>query len=122
MNAKVLVIDDMEGIASLFKRFLSLQGYDVSTACSYYEAMEKIAALDFDLVLTDIDIGDGKTGIDVLKEVKLKNSTCPVILCTGNPDAMTESESKRIGAYDCMYKPVDLESLLHCIHKALSFS
>jgi len=120
MNEKVLVIDDTEVIASLFKRFLLRQGYDISTAYSYHGAMAKMGNTDFDLVLTDIDLGEGKSGIDILKEVKRTNPACPVILCTGNPDILTMSEARRMGAYDCMYKPVKLETLAYSINMALS--
>jgi DNA-binding NtrC family response regulator len=119
MKEKVLVIDDREEIISIFERSLSRQGFDISTACSYYDAMANMAVTDFDLVLTDIDLGDGKTGIDVLKEIKRTNPTCSVILCTGNHDIMTVSEARRMGAYDCMYKPVKLETLSHSINMAL---
>jgi len=119
MKEKVLVIDDREGIVSMFKRFLSRQGYDVSTACSYYDAMAKMAITDFDLVLTDIDLGNGKTGIDILKEVKRTNPTCSIIFCTGNLDILTVSEARRMGAYDCIYKPVTLETLSRSIIMAL---
>jgi DNA-binding NtrC family response regulator len=119
MKEKVLVIDDREEIISIFERSLSRQGLDISTACSYYDAMANMAVTDFDLVLTDIDLGDGKTGIDVLKEIKRTNPTCSVILCTGNHDIMTVSEARRMGAYDCMYKPVKLETLSHSINMAL---
>ena len=121
MKEKVLVIDDREEIISIFERSLSRQGFDISTACSYYDAMANMAVTDFDLVLTDINLGDGKTGIDVLKEIKRTNPTCSVILCTGNPDIMTVSEARRMGAYDCMYKPVELETLLHSINMALRY-
>lgn len=121
MKEKVLVIDDREEIISIFERSLSRQGFDISTACSYYDAMANMAVTDFDLVLTDINLGDGKTGIDVLKEIKRTNPTCSVILCTGNPDIMTVSEVRRMGAYDCMYKPVELETLLHSINMALRY-
>ncbi|KHE91805.1 MAG: response regulator [Candidatus Scalindua rubra] len=119
MNEKVLVIDDTEIIVSLFKRFLLRQGYDISTAYSYHGAMAKMGNIEFDLVLTDIDLGEDKSGIDILKEVKRTNPACPVILCTGNPDILTMSEARRIGAYDCMYKPVNLETLSHRINSAL---
>ncbi len=121
MKEKVLVIDDSEEIVSMFKRFLSQQGYDISTTCSYYDAMAKMAIIDFDIVLTDIELGNGKTGIDILKEVKRTNPTCSVIFCTGDPDIMTVSEARRMGAYDCVYKPVKLDALSHSIDMALRY-
>ncbi len=120
MKEKILVIDDMEKIAFLVKTILSREGYDVTTAYGYYDAREKIDRVDFDLVLTDVDLGEDKTGIDVLKEVKKTNSTCPVIINSGNVDYMIASEAKLFGAYDYMSKPVEHEKLLHTVRMALS--
>ena len=119
MNEKILVVDDIDNIAFIIKTILSREGYDVSTAYGYYDAREKMAKTDFDLVLTDIELGEDKTGIDILKEVKKTNPTCPVILNTGNPGIITESEAKRMGAYDYMSKPVEQKKLLHRVRMAL---
>ncbi len=119
MNEKILVVDDIDNIAFIIKTILSREGYDVSTAYDYYGAREEMAKTDFDLVLTDIELGEDKTGIDILKEVKKTNLTCPVILNTGNPGIITESEAKRMGAYDYMSKPVKQKKLLHRVRMAL---
>ena len=60
MKEKILIIDDMELILISLEKLLSQEGYDVSTACSYSDAMEKISGTDFNLVLTDIELGDKK--------------------------------------------------------------
>ncbi len=120
MKEKILVIDDMENIAFLVKTILSREGYDVTTAYGYNDAREKMDRADFDLVLTDINLGEGKTGIDVLKEVKKTNSTCPVIINSANVDYMIASDAKLFGAYDYMSKPVEQEKLLHTVRMALS--
>jgi len=80
-----------------------------------------MAKTDFDLVLTDIEFGEDKTGIDILKEVKKTNPICPVILNTGNTDYMAASEAKLMGAYDYMIKPVNFESLLNTVSMALRY-
>lgn len=118
MKDKILIIDDMEFILTALEILLSREGYDVSTACCYNDAMEKMSGTDFNLVLTDIGLGD-KTGIDVLKEVRKKDRFCPVILHTGAPDIKTETEGKRLGAYDYLPKPVDRETLLRSVRMAL---
>ena len=121
MNEKILVIDDIDSIVFIIKTILSREGYDVSTACGYYDAMEKMAKTDFDLVLTDIEFGEDKTGIDILKEVKKTNPICPVILITGSIDYMSASEAKLMGAYDYILKPVSFERLLNTISMALRY-
>lgn len=86
MKEKILIIDDMELILTSLEMLLSAEGYGVSTACSYHDAMEMMSGTDFDLVLTDIGLGE-KTGIDVLKEIRKKDRFCPVILFTGAPQS-----------------------------------
>lgn len=119
MKEKILVIDDIEVIALAIKTLLSREGYDVYTACDYYDAMERFVKTDFDLVLTDIELGKGKTGIDVLTEVKKNNPGCRVIIHTGNTDYMAASDAKLMGAYDYLHKPANFEGLLHTINMAL---
>ncbi len=121
MNEKILVVDDIDYITFMYKKMLSREGYDVSTACGYYDAMEEMAKTDFDLVFTDVELGDNRTGVDILKVVKETNPTCPVILSTGNTDYMAASEAKLMGAYDYMIKPVNFESLLNTISMALRY-
>ncbi|MDR4504249.1 MAG: response regulator [Candidatus Scalindua sp.] len=116
---KILIVDDMEVILTSLKILLSREGYDVSTACSYDDAMGKMSGTDFDLVLSDINMGE-KTGIDVLKEVRKRDPICPVILHTGAPDIKGESEAKRLGAYDYLSKPIERETLLKSVRMALS--
>lgn len=79
-----------------------------------------MAGTDFDLVFTDLDFGEDKTGIDVLKEVKKTDPTCPVIINTGNTDYMIASDAKLFGAYDYMSKPVEQKRLVHTVRMALS--
>ena len=108
----------MEFLLDALETLLSRQGYCVSTACNYNDAMEKMSGTDFNLVLTDIGLGD-KTGLDVLKEVRKKDHFCPVILHTGAPDIKTETEARRMGAYDYLSKPVERETLLRSVRMAL---
>lgn len=118
MKDKILIVDDMEVILVSLKILFSREGYDVSTASSYDDAMGKMSVTDFDLVLTDINMGE-KTGIDVLKEVRKKDPVCPVILHTGAPDIKGESEAKRLGAFDYLSKPIEREILLQSVRMGL---
>ncbi|MBZ0157100.1 MAG: sigma 54-interacting transcriptional regulator [Alphaproteobacteria bacterium] len=124
MSAKILVIDDEESIRFTFESFLQEEGHTVSTARDYEEALDRIAEGDFDLIFTDIILG-GKTGVDILKEVKERNLNCPVVIITGYPSLDTATDAVRLGAFDYLPKPVKQETLLHITrmalqHKALS--
>jgi PAS domain S-box-containing protein len=118
MNKKILIVDDEEGIRFTFNRFLKAENYDVHTAANFDEAVQQISERDFDVVFADI-ILSGKTGIDVLKEIKSRNLTCPVIMITGYPNIETASEAIRLGAFDYIPKPIQKDALLHAIDVAL---
>ncbi len=118
MKARILIIDDEEGIRFTFKKFLSAEGYDVVTAGNFDEAEDRITGADFDVIFADI-ILKGKTGMDVLRLIKERNLLCPVIMITGYPNIETASEAVRLGAFDYIPKPIRKETLFHCVDVAL---
>ncbi|HBO83403.1 MAG: two-component system response regulator [Deltaproteobacteria bacterium GWC2_42_11] len=81
MKKKVLVVDDEEGIRLFYKEELKEEGMDVHAAASGEEALEKLEADKYDLVILDIKL-PGIDGIEVLRQIKEKWKTLPVILCT----------------------------------------
>jgi two-component system, NtrC family, response regulator HydG len=118
MTPRILVVDDEESIRFTFERFLKAEGYDVSTAKEYDEALREISWLEYDLVFTDIVLGE-KTGIDILRAVREENPRCPVVMITGYPHVESAAESVRLGAFDYIPKPVLQDSLLAVTAKAL---
>ncbi len=118
MNEKILIIDDEEGIRFTFNKFLSARDYEVSTAKDFDEAIKYISEKDFDVIFADI-ILRGKTGIDILREIKNKKLNCPVIMITGYPNIETASEAIRLGAFDYIPKPIQKDALFHAVDVAL---
>ena len=118
MKGKVFVVDDEEGLRYTFKRFLTSDGYEVTTAESYEMALEKLKEEEFDLIFADIVLGTN-TGIDLLGYIKNKNITCPVVIVTGYPSMDTATEALRLGAFDYVIKPVRREVLLQIARVAL---
>ena len=118
MNAKILIIDDDEGIRYTFKRFLSSYHHEVSTAENFDEAMKYIARIDFDVIFADI-ILKGKSGLEVLRMVKEKNINCPVIMMTGYPSDDTAAESDSLGAFDYIQKPLSKDKILSACNLAI---
>jgi PAS domain S-box-containing protein len=118
--AKILVVDDEESIRFTFENFLSDIGHEVATAKDYDEALDRLHDSDFDLIFMDIVLG-GKTGIDLLKEVKKRNLSCPVVMITGYPNVETASDALRSGAFDYIFKPVKQDALLHTAGMALQY-
>jgi two-component system response regulator HydG len=115
---KVLIIDDEESIRYTFACFLTDEGYKVVTARNYDEALARIDETDFDIIFADIILG-GKSGIDILREVKKRNLSCPVIMVTGDPSAENAHVAFQLGAFGHISKPVNQEKLLHLTRTAL---
>ncbi len=115
---RILVIDDEEGIRFTFRKFLSDQGYTVVTSENFEEALIRIRESDFDLIITDIVL-EGKSGIDILREVRERNLPCPVVMITGYPDIETATNALRSGAFDYIIKPVRKHTLLRVAEMAL---
>lgn len=120
MSANILVIDDEESIRFTFERFLRAAGYFVTTASCRTETMEQLNKTDFDMIFADIILEDG-TGIDILREIRLRGLSCPVIMITGDPAVGTVAESIRLGAFDYIPKPINQRALLHAARTALNF-
>ena len=121
---RILVVDDEESIRFTFEDFLSEAGYAVDTARDYDEALARLDAGEHDLIIADIILG-GRTGIDLMREVRERRMACPVIMVTGAPNIETASDAVRLGAFDYISKPVYQETLLRVAtlalrHKALS--
>jgi two-component system, NtrC family, response regulator HydG len=120
MSARILVIDDEEAIRFTFERFLRAAGHLVTTAGSCREALEQINTTPFDIVFADIILEDG-TGIEILRQIKAKGLSCPVIMITGDPGVETAADSIRLGAFEYISKPINQESLLHVARTALKY-
>ncbi len=118
IKKKIIIVDDEQMMTKMLKAVLLTEGYDVDTANDIDEAKTGIDHKDYDLIISDIVLGDD-TGVDLLREVKRRKLTCPVILITGNPDVDTASDAVRLGAYDYLSKPVENDVLLRTVEKAL---
>lgn len=116
---RILVVDDEKNIRTLFRDELEEDGYEVETAGSGQEALDKVHQRTPDLIVLDIRMED-MTGLEVLEEIRKTNETLPVIMCTavrGLQDDFTVWDSK---VSDYITKPVDLDILKDKIKKALA--
>ena len=118
MKKKLLIVDDERNIRTLFRDELEEAGYEVETAGSGHEALDKVKQQTPDLMVLDIRMED-MTGLEVLEKVREEHETLPVIMCTavrGLQDDFTVWDSK---VSDYITKPVDLDILKEKIQKAL---
>ena len=119
--ANILVIDDEESIRYTFTNFLAGEGHIAVAACNYAEGLAQISESSFDLIFSDIILG-GRTGIDILREVRARRQVCPVVMVTGYPTVETAAEAVRLGAFDYVQKPVEQDALLHITRLALELA
>lgn len=119
MSAKILVVDDEQDICALLSGFLSGEGYTAITAENSEEGFRLFREESPDLVITDIKM-PGRTGIDLLRDIKAEDPSMDVIVLTGHSDELTAIDCLHCGAYDYLLKPLEeLDLLLASIQRAI---
>jgi two-component system phosphate regulon response regulator OmpR len=108
--AHILVVDDDDGIRSLVKQYLNENNFLVTTANSAENAEEKVSIIKFDLIVLDVMMA-GKTGLEFIKENKLKIET-PIILLTAKREVEDRVGGLEIGADDYLPKPFEPKELI----------
>jgi len=117
-KAKILIVDDELRVREILSRKLSDNGYHCFTAPDGNTALKLLKADQFDLVLLDIMM-PGKSGQDVLQEIKVKYPDTAVIMITAIADVQTAISLMRMGAYDYIIKPVELNVLSLSLDRAI---
>ena len=107
---RILVVDDEDSVVVTIKAILQLDGYKVSTTTSGAKAREMVREVEYDLVLTDLRLGDGD-GLDVLKAVRESHPETVTIMLTGYASLESAIQALRAGAYDYLVKPSEVEVL-----------
>jgi len=117
---QVLLIEDEEPIRRVLFRILSEENenYQVTEAVDGKEGLKILGSKQFDLVLCDIKMPK-MDGIEVLKKSNEKNMHVPFIMLTGHGNVKTAVEAMKLGAYDFISKPPDLNRLLTSMRNAL---
>lgn len=109
-NGNILIIDDEPKMCKILRFALEPVGYQVTTAESAEEGVEKFDGAEFDLVLTDLKM-PGKDGLYVLDTVKKKRPDTEVILMTAYATAQNAVDAMKKGAYDYIIKPFEMDEL-----------
>ncbi len=118
MDKNILIVDDEEDILSLLADTISRWGYNPIIARDGEDALEKIQSLPIDLVLTDLKMPK-LDGVRLLKKIKQADDRTEVILFTGYPAVESAVEAMKVGAFDYLIKPVDIEELRLKIERGL---
>lgn len=117
-KAKLLVVDDEKIALNSLVRALSKEGYSVVPASNGTEAIEKLRESDFDVVITDLIMGD-IDGHAVLEETKSRHPDTRLIMITGYATVDTAVQALRTGAFHYIEKPLKLDEVRTAVRDAL---
>jgi two-component system response regulator AtoC len=118
-QASILVVDDDHIILDSLCEYLRLEGYRVSAAASFNEAVEALDEAHYDLVISDISLPGGD-GFELLHVIKKKAPQTVTIMMTGYGTIESAVEAIKMGAYDYLTKPIVDEDILLCVQRALT--
>ncbi len=126
--AKLLIIDDERGIRNTLKEILADEGHEVDVAENGKQGLEMAQAKTYDLIFSDIKMPE-MDGMELLKALKngendengdaSLNGEAPIVMISGHGDVETAVQALKMGAYDFLLKPLDLNRILITTKNAL---
>jgi DNA-binding NtrC family response regulator len=118
MSPAILVVDDEPRMQDVVGSILRVEGYEVATAGSGEEAVARLEAQDFDVIVADIVL-PGLSGLELLEKSRVLNPHAAVILITAYATVESAIEALQKGACDYLQKPFKLEELTACVTRLL---
>ena len=116
-GSKILMIDDEATFTNNMSKLLIYRGYRVETADSGDRAIRILEEQDFDVIVLDLKM-PGMDGITTLKEIKKLGLFTETLILTGHGSIDTALEAIKLGAYDYLTKPCDIDELVAKIENA----
>ncbi len=120
-HGNILVIDDEVAVNNNIRKILAKKGYHVDQAVTKAEAIEKIEARPYKLILLDLKI-PGVKGLELLERIRETNSGAKVIMITGYASIETAVEAARMGAVDYLAKPFTPDEIRTATQKAFQLA
>jgi len=118
MKNTVLICDDDRAHRTMLRALLMGWGYDITEAADGSEAIERVHAQAFDLILMDIRMIN-VSGLEALEKIKAYNPAIPIIIMTAFASVETAVEALKGGAYDYLTKPLDFDELKITMKRAM---
>jgi two-component system, NtrC family, response regulator PilR len=119
MSRNVLIVDDEQSLLDFLSLLFADEGWSIQTAPSMSEARRHLRREAPDLVLCDVMMPDGN-GLELLEEIRASPKPPPVIMMTAYSSTRSAIEAMRLGAYDYVAKPFDVDELKVLVDKALA--
>ena len=118
-SASILLVEDEPGIQLAIRGLLQRAGYTMSVVGAGADALAALEASPFDLVLTDLSLPDGVTGLDLVRYVREHRPGTPVVLITAYGSENIAKEAIAAGAFDYVPKPFNNEEIRAVVTRAL---
>ena len=119
MLNRILIIDDDELVCRTLHRVLVKFEYEVEYCLDGEVALDKVKSFEPDLILLDIYLTT-VNGLDLLKDFQKHFFNIPVVMITGYSDVNIAVRAMKLGAYDFLLKPIDIDQLKLIVEKAFS--
>jgi DNA-binding NtrC family response regulator len=117
LNPKILIVDDEERFRATMGKLLKVRGLEADTAGSGPEALERLKSTPYDVMILDVRMPQ-MGGVQVLTEIRKIDPDIEVIILTGYASVDTAKEIMKLGAYDYMLKPYQIDELVEKIDLA----
>jgi len=118
-SCRILVVDDEAGIRTLLARVLRKEGYEVDEAEDGIAGLRRAETGRYDMLLLDLKM-PGKDGLEVMSTLRRAGHEMPILMLTAHASVETAVEAMKLGAFDYIRKPFDVEELKATIGRALS--
>ncbi len=116
---RILLVEDESAIRLALSGLLKRAGFEIEQAATGEEALERLAREDFDFVLTDLALGEGASGMDVLRLSKERQPETPVVMITAHGNEKIAVEAMKAGADDYVPKPFDNDEIRLVVRRCL---
>ncbi len=114
---KVLMVDDEEDFVTTLSERMKIRDLDSDVALDGEQALQRVEDDIPDVMVLDLKM-PGIDGLEVLRRVKKAYPQIPVVILTGHGSEKDEAEARRLGAFEYLQKPVDIEKLVQVLRKA----
>lgn len=117
---RIAVIDDDRALCRSLQLHLEQEGHDVSVAYNLHDGLDLLEKKTTDLAFVDLKMPDG-TGLDILERLQSNTGGPAAVMITGNQDTKATIEAVRLGAFDYIRKPLDLDAIQLVLEKVIQY-
>ena len=119
MEKNILIIDDDYSLMRVLVKALSNKDFSIETSRSISEAWLKVTKRKYDLIITDVMLPDGD-GLELVEKVTKIHTESKIIVISAKNNLLTAIKSSKLGVFDYLPKPIDLNDLTISVNKSLT--